>query len=128
LVVDNLFAGRREYVHGKAKFAWMDLATVADREFIGLVRGFNPDYVVHLAALHYIPYCMTHPAQTFAANVRGTELLLRSLDGLSAHKLVAASSADVYGNEDVTHTETEVCAPGNVYGLSKTLTEGLMAY
>lgn len=128
LVIDNLFAGRREYVPYKAQFVSMDLGTIADQEFIDLVREFNPDYVVHLAALHYIPYCMTHPGQTFAANVRSTELLVRSLDGLATRKLVVASTADVYGNEDVTHIETEACAPANVYGLSKSLTESLTAY
>ncbi len=128
LVIDNLFAGRREYVNRKARFEWVDLATVADKEFLSFVQAFNPDYVVHLAALHYIPYCMAHPEQTFAANVRGTKVLVRSLEGLSVRKLVAASSADVYGIEDVTHIETEVCAPCNAYGLSKSLTESSMAY
>jgi UDP-glucose 4-epimerase len=128
LVIDNLFAGRREYLNPKAQFEHIDMATVPDREWISLVQAFNPDHVVHLAALHYIPYCMAHPEQTFATNVRGTELLVRSLEGLSVLKLVAASTLDVYGIEDVTHVETEVSAPCNVYGLSKSLTESLMAY
>ncbi len=128
VVIDNLFVGRREYVNPKAQFERIDMATVPDEEWISFVHAFNPDYVVHLAALHHIPYCMAHPDQTFATNVRGTELLVRSLDGLSVLKLVAASTADVYGIEDVIHSETEVSASGNVYGLSKSLTESLIAY
>jgi UDP-glucose 4-epimerase len=128
LVIDNLFAGRREYVNPKARFECMDMATVPDMDWIRLVQTFDPDYVVHLAALHYIPYCMAHPQQTFATNVRGTELLVRSLDGLCVRKLVAASTADVYGVEDATHSEGEGSAPCNVYGLSKSLTETLIAY
>jgi UDP-glucose 4-epimerase len=128
LVIDNLFAGRREYVNPKAQFKRIDMATVPDKEWISLVQAFNPDHVVHLAALHYIPYCMAHPEQTFATNVRGTELLVRSLEALSVLKLVTASTADVYGIEDVTHSEIEVSAPCNVYGLSKCLTESLAAY
>jgi len=128
LVVDNLFAGRREYVNPKARFERIDMATVPDKEWAAIVRAFDPNLVVHLAALHHIPYCMAHPEQTFATNVRGTELLLRSLEGLSVLKLVAASTADVYGIEDALHVETEASAPCNVYGLTKSLTESLVAY
>jgi len=128
VVIDNLFVGRREYVNPKAHFECIDMATVPNKEWIGLLQAIKPDYVVHLAALLHIPYCMAHPEQTFATNVRGTELLVRSLEGLSVLKLVAASTADVYAIEDVIHSETEVSASRNVYGLSKSLTESLIAY
>ncbi len=128
LVVDNLFAGRQDWIHHDARFERVDLGTVPDAMFIALMRSFDPEYAVHLASIHYIPYCQEHPEQTFASNVRSTELLIRSLSGLATRKVVGASTADVYSVEDIVHRETEILAPCNPYGLSKALSEQLLAY
>lgn len=71
---------------------------------------------------------MAHPDQTFAANVRSTELVVRALTELHTRKVVAASTADVYSTDDIVHRETEPPAPCNPYGLSKALSEQLLVY
>jgi UDP-glucose 4-epimerase len=128
LVIDSLFAGKREHIPTKAAFEQIDLGTVDEAVFFPIVKKFSPDIVIHLAAIHFIPYCMSHPNETFYSNVRSTELVCRSLEGLGTRKIIAASTADVYAPLDQVHCETDQPAPVNVYGLSKLLTEQILEY
>ena len=127
LVVDNLYSGRREYVPEDAEFVNLDLALADEAAVFEVIRSFRPDAVIHLAAIHYIPHCLANPAETFLANVRSTDVIARALCGLSTHKLIAASTADVYPLLDKVHKERETPAPSNPYGLSKFLLEEIVA-
>jgi UDP-glucose 4-epimerase len=127
LVIDNLYSGRREYVPPAAEFLKLDLAHAHETAIFDAVRGFNPDAVIHLAAVHYIPHCIANPAETFLANVRSTEVLTRALCGLATKKLIGVSSADVYPPLDKIHAETDASAPNNPYGMSKLLLEEIIA-
>lgn len=127
LVVDNLYSGRREYVPEGAEFLSLDLARADEAAVFDVIRGFAPDAVIHLAAIHFIPHCVANPAETFLANVRSTDVIVRALRGLPTQKLIAASTADVYPLLDGAHAETETPAPNNPYGHSKFLLEEIIA-
>ena len=127
LVIDNLYSGRREYIPAGAGFIDLDLARADESVVFEVFRSFCPDAVIHLAALHYIPHCVANPAETFLANVRSTDVIVRALHGIPAQKLIATSSADVYPPVDRTHVESEIPAPNNPYGLSKFLLEEILA-
>ena len=127
LVVDNLYSGRREYVPADARYIDLDLARADESTVFEVFRGFCPDAVIHLAAIHYIPHCVANPAETFLANVRSTDVIVRALRGTSTQKLIAASTADVYPLMDRPHVESEIPAPNNPYGLSKFLLEEIVA-
>jgi nucleoside-diphosphate-sugar epimerase len=43
-------------------------------EHVALLGPF--DTIYHLAALHFIPECVAHPAETLSVNVVGTQMLL----------------------------------------------------
>jgi len=126
-VIDNLYSGRREYIPTEAEYLDLDLARADESTVFEVFRGFCPDAVIHLAAIHYIPHCVANPAETFLANVRSTDVIVRALRGTSAQKLIAASTADVYPLLDRPHVESEVPAPNNPYGLSKFLLEEIVA-
>ena len=129
LALDNLSFGRREHVPSEAEFWRVDLGQIGDEAFAGRLIAFDPDYVVHLAAIHHIPYCMAHPDETFASNVRATDVLVRLLGKCpNIRKLVAASTMDVYAPKNTIHRETDVPSPRNVYGLSKLLTEQIINF
>lgn len=130
LALDNLRNGRREHVaefspNRKYQFCHGD---ITDGGFItDATRSFEPDVVYHLAALHFIPYCIAHPAETITVNVLGTQ---RVLDALAhAHgvrRFVLASTADVYMISDRPHLETDPIGSTNIYGVTKIFCEQLL--
>ena len=129
LALDNLSFGRREYVAQGAEFWLVDLGEVTDAAFKERIVSFGPDCVVHLASIHFIPYCISHPERTFLSNVRSTDLIARTVAQCrSVRKILAASTMDVYPPSDVPHKETDAPSPRNVYGLSKLLTEHIIRF
>jgi len=90
------------------------------------VRAFAPDQVFHLAALHFIPYCMAHPQETMRTNVEGTSNVLEACKSGSVKAVVCASTAAVYGIQETPHAEVDLVEPIDVYGLSKVCTEHLV--
>ncbi len=127
LVIDNLYSGRREYVPAQADFVDLDLARASESAVFEVIRDYSPDAVIHLAAIHYIPHCVANPSETFLANVRSTDVIVRALRGIPTKKLIAASTADIYALADRAHVESDTPAPNNPYGLSKFLLEEIIA-
>jgi UDP-glucose 4-epimerase len=104
-------------------------ADLRDAEAVGeAVAEAAPWGVVHLAALHFIPYCVAHPAEAVAVNVSGTQHLLDALLAAEPRRLVFASTADVYGPSETPHAETHATGPINVYGATKLMGEQLLEY
>lgn len=128
LAIDNLSFGRESALPDEAVFKRLHIGTCVSADLLEAVEEFQPDGAIHFAAIHFIPYCMSHPDETFATNVRGTELILRALERTPARKVVFASTLDVYAPVDRVHREADPAAPVNAYGLSKLLGETLVAY
>jgi UDP-glucose 4-epimerase len=129
LALDNLSFGRREHVASPADFWCVDLGRVEEAHLSDRIGAFGPDYAVHLAAIHFIPYCIAHPAETFESNVRGADVLMRSLVKCpNLKRIVAASTMDVYAPSESVHREADIASPRNAYGLSKLLTEQIIRY
>lgn len=127
LTIDNFSFGKPEFVPAGVEVVNLDLGTCDEDVLVAELKKFDPEAVVHLAAIHFIPYCMEHPTQTFQANVRGTEILVRTVQQTSARKIVFASTMDVYPAVDKIHAETDEPAPYNIYGLSKWLGENILS-
>ena len=77
-----------------------------------VVAEIRPAVVFHLAALHFIPYCVAHPSETLLVNVVGTQLVLDALATVPDARLVSASTADVYARADALHAEDDAIAHG----------------
>jgi len=127
LVIDNLYSGRREYVPSHADFVEIDLGRADESIVFRVFRDYDPDAIIHLAAIHYIPHCVANPAGTFLSNVRSTDVIARALRGVRTKKLIAASTADIYPLVDRAHVESETPTPNNPYGISKFLLEEVVA-
>jgi UDP-glucose 4-epimerase len=123
VVFDNLFNGRRDFLPESPRLAIYD-GDVRDGEAIHrVVAEERPEFVIHLAALHFIPYCNAHPAQTLEVNVVGTQNLLDACRVHAPAKIVAASSMAVYPIKEGPNHEEDSPGPTDIYGLSKWINE-----
>ena len=118
-VIDDLSFGSMNFIDIKnANFYKISLL-----EYEGIkkiISRLNPQYVVHLAAIHFIPYCNKNPLIAVNVNIKGTINLLDSLRGLrNLKKLFFASSAAVYPVYEKALKETCRPNPMDIYGLTK---------
>jgi nucleoside-diphosphate-sugar epimerase len=92
-----------------------------------IVADYQPDCVVHLAALANVAY-KGDAADIYRTNVCGTENLLEAIrsSGAKESRLILTSTAGVYGNQDVEfYHESLPFNPTNHYSFSKMVTEYL---
>jgi CDP-glucose 4,6-dehydratase len=84
------------------------------------LRDQQPELVFHLAGEAIVGEAARAPAETFETNVRGTWNLLEACRVLEAPRVVAASSARVYGRSPVAvRTESSPLEPADAYAASK---------
>ena len=99
---------------------------IRDPSVIEIVKNFEGDIIIHLAAEHYIPHCENDPYDCFSTNVNGT---LNILEGYRLNRTVSkfflASSADVYAPVNTPLFEADDTSPIFVYGDSKLSCEAL---
>ncbi|GGD09532.1 GDP-mannose 4,6-dehydratase [Aquisalinus flavus] len=99
---------------------WHTLDLRDEAAVTALVKQVQPDYVFHLAAISFVAH--DRPVEIYEVNVLGTENLLKALaqECPDLHKVLVASSANIYGNPatDPVSEETPL-APVNHYGCSK---------
>jgi nucleoside-diphosphate-sugar epimerase len=125
-VLDNFSTGKRENLDPSANLEIMegdirDAGTVA-----AAVSGV--DGVFHEAALVSVPKSVEQPDLSFDINVRGTFNVFEAARKAGVRRVVYASSAAVYGNnETLPLMETFTPIPLSPYGLDKLYTEQLGA-
>lgn len=123
-VIDNLSFGNREFISvPDTNFFHED---ILNRErMVKIIGNIKPDYVIHLAAVHFIPYCNEHPYESSNINIRGTMHILEAARLAGVQKVFFASTAAVYPIYDEAVTEQHVVGPLDIYGLSKLTGEHL---
>ena len=93
------------------------------RNRIRVFEIFNevqPDWVIHLAAIHFIPYCNKYPFESSQINIEGTKNILDACSVTeTVKKIFYASTAAVYPILNSSITEEQVTGPLDIYGLSK---------
>lgn len=124
-VYDNLSFGNRKYIDISDRHFF--LADVRNASQINATfSAIEPDMVLHLAALHFIPYCNEHPFEAADTNIRGTINVLDSCKNIkSIRKVVFASTAAVYPITNEAVSEDHDLLPLDIYGLSKLTGEHL---
>jgi UDP-glucose 4-epimerase len=124
-VIDNLSFGNRNFISiPDDHFFNVDLLN--EQELNLIVRNIDPHQIIHLAAIHFIPYCNAHPFESSNINIQGTIHLLKAACSLRALELVLfASTAAVYPITDTAIKETHALNPLDIYGLSKLAGEHL---
>jgi len=119
MVYDDLSFGNRQFLDiADCQFVHADI--LDNQKLQAAMLKFSPQYVVHLAAIHFIPYCNEHPFASANINIRGTVNVLEACKQLpKLEKLLFPSTAAVYPIYDHAIPETLEPAPSDIYGLSK---------
>ncbi len=121
VVIDNLSAGRREFIERWVREGVVELV-VDDLRFVGRwvesVRG--ADIVFHLAADPEVRRGFTDPKSHFENNLLATFNLLEVCRRFGVEKHFFASSSTVYGDAKVFPTpESHPLEPISLYGAAK---------
>lgn len=124
-VLDNLSFGSRNFIEVNDDHFY--LADIRDKEAVEkAIVEIQPDIVVHLAAIHFIPYCNEHPYEAADTNIRGTMNILNACKQVKGLKKVFfASTAAVYPIYDGAVGEKHELLPLDIYGLTKLTGEHL---
>ena len=128
VVLDNLVRGRRENLTAALAAGNVRLVEgdIRDRGLVTSVMA-GMDLVFHQAAIR-ITQCATEPRLALEVLVDGTYEVVEAAAGAGVRKVVAASSASVYGLAEEFPT-TEKHHPydnDTLYGAAKTFNEGLL--
>lgn len=127
VIFDNFERGRRDNVPSASTVEVIE-GDIRDKQRVSrAIAASRPHFVVHLAALHFIPDCIARPAETLEINVEGTRNVLEGCTECGVRGFVFASSAAVYAPSDYSCREsTSAVGPSDVYGESKKLGERLV--
>lgn len=126
MVVDDFSLGAPENL-GPAR----EQVSISDcdvRDQAGLREAFaefEPDLVIHTAAIHFIPACDRDPKRCIDVNVGGTQSVLDACLKTAVESIVLVSTGAVYEPSPSAHPEDGAIGPTDVYGLSKLFSEQL---
>ena len=102
---------------GKFTFVETDVSFTTT---IPIITTFDPDYIIHAAAISDVDYSIKQPVKTIHANNNGTINIFEAARQIkNLKKLLYVSTDEVYGECDHPKTEEEILFPKNPYALSK---------
>ncbi len=125
-VVDDLSAGKREYVAQDAGFAELD---IVDQEALRrIVSDFRPDVVCHLAAQASVTVSVARPDRDLDVNVVGTFNVVETAREVGARVVFASTGGALYGDRAPIPTSEDFSPePLAPYGASKQAGEAYVA-
>ncbi len=128
VVLDDFSRGQRANLNAAAASGRLTLVEgdIRERSLVRTVMD-GVDLVFHQAALR-ITHCATHPREALEVLVNGTFNVVDAAARAGVRRLVAASSASVYGlaSQFPTAEECHPYANRTLYGAAKVFNEGLL--
>ena len=128
IVLDNFVRGRRENLAGAIASGKVQVTDgdIRDRQVVAKLMA-GVELVFHQAAIR-ITQCATDPRLALEVLVDGTYEVVEAAADAGVRKVVAASSASVYGlaTEFPTAEDHHPYANDTLYGAAKTFNEGLL--
>lgn len=119
LVLDNLIAGKKEFIHPKATFEWCDI-THSESELRKFFVKYEIDYVFNYAASPYIPVSFERPLHVFDINATGALKVINAAQEAGVKRILQVSSAEIYGDApEYPINETYPANPHSTYGSAK---------
>ena len=118
-ILDNLSSGKEEYIQN-LKNVELVHGDILNEEIVQkVVKG--KEYVLHLAALPFIPDSYSYPMKFFDVNVNSTiNLALAANKEKSLKRFVHISSSEIYGSSRISPmNENHPTIPQSTYAVSK---------
>jgi UDP-glucose 4-epimerase len=125
LVLDNLSFGKKEYLPDDKNLTFSNIDIRDSKKVENNINEFKPEILMHLAAIHHIPYCNRHPFEASDININGTRNVLRSVKENNIRKLFFASTMAVYPINNKANKEVSEVGPTDIYGTTKLVGEDL---
>ena len=127
IVIDNLSTGRKENLHGKAKFYECDICSPEVRKIIG---NEKLDLINHHAAQIDVRKSTADPLFDIDVNVKGFVGLLEAAKDCDVKKVILASTGGaIYGEQDYYPAdENHPTNPISPYGINKLVSEKYLHY
>jgi UDP-glucose 4-epimerase len=123
-IFDSLVTGHRTAVPVGAEFVEADLG---DHNALFKALETEPyDAVMHFAAFAEAGESLLEPGKYFENNVNHSLWLLEGCIQTGINRIVFSSSAAVYASSDELLTEESPLKPGNPYGQTKLMVEGML--
>lgn len=120
-ILDNLSTGRKNNIYFPHQSY---IFNIEDEQCEHIFKTNNFDIVIHLAAQVSVEKSIESPSQDSKVNVMGLINILQLAKKYHVSKFVFASSAAVFGdNEVIPLTEQSECDPISPYGMNKLLGE-----
>ena len=118
LVLDNLIAGRKDFINPKARFQWCDI-TQSEHSLYKIFKNEKIEYVYNYAAEPYVPYSYERPLHVFDINARAALMVMNAAQEAGVEAILQVSSAEIYGDITSTITEDSQARPHSTYGAAK---------
>jgi len=126
LVVDNLSFGRRELLPLNSSNLLFRKVDIRNKGILCKVfLEFEPVILIHLAAIHYIPYCDAHPAEAVDININGTRNVFSCAIKANVKKMFFASTMAVYPIREGANRDDSETEPMDIYGTTKLAGENI---
>jgi UDP-glucose 4-epimerase len=124
-VIDDLSFGSQDFIEiPKENFYRLDIRKKSELDIV--FGKINPEMVIHLAAIHFIPFCNENPYLASDININGTRNVLDCVrENGRVTKFFFASTAAVYPILDNPIKESDPLGPLDIYGLTKLVGEDL---
>ena len=123
VVWDNFANGRRAFLPDSPRVYVREVDLTKRAAVLEAFDEVRPEIAIHLAAIHFIPYCNAHPDEALQVNVTGAQNFLDACRRRPPARVVIASTAAVYPIHDGANAEDDAVGPTDVYGLSKWVNE-----
>lgn len=124
VVLDNLSAGRREFVTDRTFYQ----GDVADQQLLDTIFSENRiDAVVHCAAKIIVPESVSEPLAYYENNVGKTVKLLQAMARNGVNRILFSSSASIYATDaEFKVSEDSALDPGSPYATTKFMVEYIL--
>jgi len=103
----------------KSKYCIIKENIINENKIKEKIKEFKPETLVHLAAIHHIPYCIKNQKETIKINVGGTKSVLNICSKLNIKNFIFISSGAVYKPSSKPCKEKDDLEPVDIYGISK---------